>query len=281
MSFLFKFFSFCGKKLFFLKISSKFFIVYTACWMSLLIFSFLAEGQIIQTLTQEIQIETNSKSLAHKRAVSKVSRDLVIKLLGKEKYQAEKRYIEKNIINNQNRYILSVYSSRGKWNDQGKFVFNVSIKVSKDNLKKLLIEHHLFDYSSQGAFCVLPFVSFSNDKLSYSWWLDEGAQELKSLAQSFFDLLTYEFVKVGFYVHDPIFYQIPSAVPPSVLPKKSKSFKSFISLLDFYSCDILLSGHIHTRSSSLGSFLSEEEKKQKAGWNFQSRFFKLKPVIRF
>ena len=224
--------------------------------------------------------------MAHKRAVLEVSRDLVIDLLGEKKYQAKKKYIEQNIIKKDNRYILSVSSSKGKWSDQGKFTFQVSLKISKENLKKLLREHNLFDYS-KGTFCVLPMVSFEeNEGSSYSWWLekksdlDEKSLELKKLAQAFFDLLSRELLKRAFYVQDPLFYQVPRAVPPSLFSAKSKKNKNFHSLMHFYSCDIILLGQVSlgakTKDSLLGSFLSDSEKPDKKELEFSLSAFKIK-----
>ena len=250
----------------------------------LFLFTFASHAQNIQSLQREVQIQTNSKSLAHKMAVLEVSRDLIIDLLGREKYQAKKQYIEQNIIKRENRYLLSVSSSKGEWNDEGKFTFKVSMKISKDNLKKLLMEHNLLGYS-KGTFCVLPLISFLDDSSGkkYSWWLDkkeeldEKSLELKKSVQAFFDLLSRELVKIGFYVQDPLFYQISQAVPPTILPKKDKDFGS---LLDFYSCDIVLSGQVHigkkSSSSLLSSFLKETGKPDKNWLEFSLRAFKVK-----
>ena len=208
------------------------------------------QAQELETLVREIELAVDSKKLAQEKALNEVSRELVTEMIGEKKYIENKKKIEKSIIRNQNRYVLFIRSSSGKFQEQGKFAFTVTIKVSKENLKKLLLENNLF-YDSKGAVCVLPMISFSSyfgeKKEKYFWWLENETAdtELKNIATEFFSLLSKEFIKSGFYALDPIFQRIKEGAPPFALPTKENSAKDFLSLAKFYTCDIILSGRIH------------------------------------
>ena len=229
-----------------LKISSlnRFFILFS------LAFAPVLQAQELETMVLEVELDVDSKKLAQKRALDEVSRDLVLEMLGETKYKANKAKVEKSIIKKQNRYVLSIRSSSGKLQEKGKFAFTVTIKVSKENLKKLLLENNLF-YNSKGAFCVFPIISFTSyfgeKKEKYSWWQNEelADRELTNIAGSFFELLSREFIKFGFYVVDPVFQRIKEGAPSFIIPKNGKSIKSFLPMSEFYTCDIILSGRIH------------------------------------
>ena len=226
----------------------------------------LLQAQELETIVQEVELKTDNKKQAQQKALNDVSRELVMEMLGENKYKESKKKIEKTIIKNQNRYVLSVRSSPGRFQEQGKFAFTITMRVSKENLKKLLLENDLF-YDSKGADCILPAISFSSyfgeKQKKYSWWLDEGTAdlEIKNTAGAFFDVLSREFIKVGFYVIDPIFQRIKAGAPSFVLPKRGKKIKDFISMSNFYNCDIILFGRIHAGP------VSEIES------NFFSKFF--------
>ena len=224
--------------------------------------SFL-QAQEIETITKEVELQVDSKKLAQQKALNEISRELVTEIVGEKKYKENKRKIEKSIIRHQNRYVLFISSSSGKFQDQGKFAFTVKIRVSKENLKQLLLENNLF-YDSKGAFCILPIVSFSSyfegKKETYSWWSDNKIDigGLQNIAGSFFDLLSREFIKAGFYVIDPVFQRIKDGAPSFIFPKKGNRAKDFLAMAEFYTCDIVLSGRIHAghRSKLSANFFS-------------------------
>lgn len=253
-----------------------------------------AQAQSVETIVEEIQLKSDSKQLAQKEALDKISRDLVIEMIGEKKYKEEKKKIETYIIRNKNRYILSVRSSSPVLQDSGDFSSSVTVKVSKENLKNLLLNHHLF-YNSEGSFCLLPLVSFSSSfsktEKSYSWWLkNSSGQEsvlLKQMANSFFQLLSEELIKQGFYVLNPVFQRIAEGVPPSVLPRRGSRVRNFIPLAKFFSCDIILLGYVRSGSpsfsktstlTSLFSFKKENENLKMSQYftNFSFNVFNIK-----
>lgn len=223
----------------------------------------------LETVTKEVHLKTDSKQLAQKSALDELSREVVIDMIGEDKYNEEKSKIEKSILKNRNRYILSTRASKPVSQDNGDFSFMVTATVSKDNLKKLLLDNNLF-YSSKGSFCLIPVVSFSthfqSKEKTYSWWLASSGDKidpvLQKMAVSFFDLLSQELIKQGFYLLNPIFQRMNEGTPSSVLPGRRSRVRDFVPLSEFYTCDIILSGHIQSgnltsqRSSILSHLFS-------------------------
>ena len=244
--------------------------------------SHLLQAQDVETIVKEIELKIDSKKLAQEKALNETSRLLVEEMLGDKKYKENKRKIEKTIITHQNRYVLFVQSSSGKFQDKGKFLFTVTIKVSKNNLKKLLLENNLF-YDSKGAGCILPMISFSyffgGKRENNSWWLEgqSADTELKGLAGDFFSLLSREFIKSGFYALDPVFQRIKEGAPSFVLPKKGVSVRRFLPLAQFYTCDIVLFGRIHAGQADEveSSFFSKlfSSKKSKVSLVYSESYF--------
>ena len=240
--------------------------------MSVLLFILFLFGfvhaQSVETFVREVHLKTDSKQQAHERAINELSKKLVTDIIGADKYKQEKQKIKSSIIRNRNRYILSTSSSKPVLQDNGNFTSTVTIKVSRENLRNLLLEHNLF-YASQGSFCLLPVVSFASyfdgEKKSYSWWLKADSEKpemlLKQMAASFFELLSEELIKKGFYSLNPTFQKMHEGAPSRILPKKSSRVQDFAPLAEFYTCDIILSGHVQVgepfnSSSGLTSFFS-------------------------
>ena len=220
---------------------------------------FVLSAQNVETYTKEVELEIDNKKLAQEKALNEISRNLVIEILGRSGYLKQKRKVEKHIIKNRNKYILSIGSSSGQMGETGKFPFTVNIKISKSNLKALLLEHKLLN-ASKGSYCILPALSFSSHfnqkKQSWSWWKkdqDRSFVELEKTAGIFFESLGKELTKTGFYLLDPVFHKIIQSTPSSVLPKKRR-FKDFASLSQFYSCDIILTGFVNTGENLEGGY---------------------------
>ena len=232
------------------------------------IFSLSSFAGSIETYKKTIELETDNKKIAQDIILSQVSRELIINILGGKEYQKQRSKIEKHIIKNKNRYILSIDSSSGYREETGKFSFIVNIKVSKSNLKSML-KRYSFLKNHRSSYCLLPLISFSShfgkQKHTWSWWNLEKKESSnmfsynKQLAQFFFDSLGKEFTKIGFYFIDPVFQRTAQAIPAFILPQKNKKMKHFKPIINFYSCDIILSGVIHTGKSMGGaSFLSND-----------------------
>ena len=215
----------------------------------LLFFCFSVSAQI-ETRELEIRTEVDDKELAIQKAVHQVSRDFVKHLMGAKKYNENKSRIEQKIIKNKNRYILFVKTSVPELQEEGSYLTRVTLGVSEENLTALLLENNLF-YSSSGASCVLPAITFrANDRKSskkeeLSWWKKSKKENplLYNLSEIFYSTLSESFIPGGFYVIDPVFSRLSEAVPSSVLPTRS-SARQFRKFAEFLSCDLILSGTV-------------------------------------
>ena len=255
---------------------------------------FLHAKEDTQTLVKEIYLDTDNRTHARLQAINEISRTLVKEMTGEDKYNKEKQKIEDSIIKKQNRYILSTSTSSPVLQESGEFLFQVTIRVSKANLKNLLLEHNLF-YDSQDSLCVFPFISFQSDVSktlkNYSWWLggsNTGQTFLRKLAALFFDRLSEKLISTGFYVIDPVFQNLGGALSLNTAdkPNSPKNLialarfythaaltrkagpEDFISLAEFYSCNLILSGYIKVldalqESESLINWPSVFNKKDK------------------
>ena len=219
----------------------------------LIVLSSQAFAMSVETYQKTIDLDTDNKKQAQKIALNQASRELIIQMLGQKEYSKKKSQIEKKIIKNKNRYVLSISSSSGELQDTGKFRFSVTIKISKNNLRDLLKSSSVVKVS-RSSYCIIPLITFSSEleeknKQTWFWWkLEQSSEESfstqKKLAETFFRTLSRDFTKLGFYFIDPVFQKTVQAVPESLLPKRSKKMKHFNSLVHFYSCDIILSGSI-------------------------------------
>ena len=215
-----------------------------------LFFCFSVSAGTIETRELDITTETGDKSSAIEKAVQQVSRDFVKHLMGKEKYKKNRSLIERKIIKNKNRYILFVKTSAPKAREEGDYLTKVTLGVSEENLTALLLENNLF-YSSAGASCILPAITFktvrkqNRRKEALSWWEnnEEKPPLLQNLSEVFYSALSEAFVPAGFYVMDPVFSRLSQSVPSSVLPAKN-SARQFRKLTDFLNCDLILSGNL-------------------------------------
>ena len=256
-----------------------------ALFFSFFLFYF-APADGLESLSKEVYINSDSKQLAQQTALNEFSRELVLQMIGQKKYEKERRKVEKAIIQNQNRYILSTRSSPPVLQEDGKFLSMVTIQFSKENLKNLLLEHHLF-YAEKSSFCVLPLLSFAlsfdGKKEIWSWQKKnrEGQSPvpvLKNMTKSFFELLSRELIKTGFFPLDPVFQKMAEGAPSAVWPKKSSRARDFIPLAHFFRCDIILfgsvqAGDIGNNLSFLGEWFSTfKEKKEKPPSSSSSYF---------
>ena len=213
----------------------------------LIYFSFSSFSQTIKEFRIDITTAQGEKKTAITKAVNQISRQFVESFLGKEKYQENEEKIKKTIFKNQNRYILFSKSSKSIPQNDGKFLTTVTLGISEQNLKGLLLEHNLF-YKSHGSLCVLPVIAFTVDlgkKESYLWWSppEQKSTLPKSLAKNFHSSLSLHVTKSGFYSADPIFSRFHEALPLVILNGKEKS-KNLKSLVGFLQCHIVLSGKV-------------------------------------
>ena len=243
-------------------------------FFSLFLFSLSSFSEVLE---REVILDTDSKALAGKEASKEVSIELVKEMIGEKKYEKNQDKIDKSILSESFRYILSSQASSPETDEEGKFVFVVKLQVSQENLKKLLLKHDLF-YESSGSSCLLPVVSFQShfkEKKKFNWWEKEKTEEklknkkdkkpenfnLKNLAGEFFEKLQTALVFRGFYVLNPVSLKLSRSTPSFALPKGKIKPKKFEALAKYHDCDIVFysyvqMGKLKKTSSALLDFFS-------------------------
>lgn len=218
------------------------------CLFCIFFITFQTVAQTIDSFERQISLKQNSRSLMHKQAIEYVSKELIIDMIGLEKFQKQEQVFLEIISKQANRYILFAQSSKIQQDSDGNFNSIVKLKASKNNLKKLLLDHNLF-YKSQGSFCLIPFISFtsylSQDKPSRTWWMPKAIQHdlLKPAQTAFFNQLNKTLILKGFYSLNPVFQKISQQAPSSLL-SSHLNLKNFTALARFYSCDLALIGKV-------------------------------------
>ncbi len=212
-------------------------------------FSFHSVSQNVERMEVEIITDEINRRLITEKALEDVSRNFVKNFLGEDKFNNEKYKIEKNIIKNNDRYILFTKIGKSIEQKDGTYLTKVSLGLSRDNLQSLLVEHNLF-YASQGASCVLPIVMFKTNikkkEDKYKWWKQPFRKKenlTQRLAKVFYSSLNQELIKNGFYSIDPIFSRTYESTPKVFLPNGNRT-KHFMNLSKFLTCDIILSGTV-------------------------------------
>ena len=168
---------------------SFFFLFCPVLLFSILFSPSLLFAQNIELIDKEITLNTDQLNVARAKALKEIALQLTREVMGEERYLKEQVKINRFIIPGKNRYILSSQLSPPVLTETGAFEWTVKAKVSRENLKKLLLEHDLF-YTSKGASCVLPlvyFISYLRDEgegdqtgtaTAHSWlWWKELAQQ--------------------------------------------------------------------------------------------------------
>lgn len=128
-------------------------------------------------------------------------------LIGETKFQMQLERIKKKILPQASRYILSSKDS-GLIQIQGKFQLALTLKVSPNNLKDLLLAEGLL-YEFQGAPRVLPAFSLfdaTTQQRFFLWTRSALTPEqnfLKLQAQKFNEAFVEQFKKGGFVYVDP------------------------------------------------------------------------------
>ena len=215
----------------------------------LLLLNSLAFGKDLEKMTLEVISDTEDKNQAIYQVVEQVSKDFVKEFIGEKRYEENIARIEKEIISNKNRYILFAKALSVTSQEDGKYSIKILVGVSKKNLKNLLLEYNLF-YSSDGAHCVLPAVSLvfkDEEKETHYWWKKKSNKKtsdtVKNLYQVFYNYLSKDLIKIGFYAENPLLARFSLSVPSSVFPKRT-TIGQFKKLSEFLNCDIIMSGQL-------------------------------------
>lgn len=170
--------------------------------------------------TQESQ--TLAKKEIQEQGVLNISEALIRELIGDEKFQKNKSFIQNKIVKQSAKYI-PVMKQGDVSGVPGAFKLKMEFKVSLQNLKQLLLENNLLNESDVDA-VMLPLVAIQDSGRSYAWWMDtssggsiEGQTERPAfyvgLDRHFERTIRKAFFKRGFYVLKPTENNLAAFLP--------------------------------------------------------------------
>jgi len=148
----------------------------------------MAAYQVSQSLQK---VESEDIREARKTAMSNGIRDVTLnqvsKMLGESRFKGSLSDIKKKVLTHQQKFIpFSQIKSQKPV--EGGFEFNVEVKVSQLDLRKVLRTAGLLS-SSEKTGTIFPFVEFNDhvDGESYKWWLpqEETRLGLRQVAREF------------------------------------------------------------------------------------------------
>lgn len=148
------------------------------CIVLCLLWATLAFGQKQVLIDRVIEGRSDNTNPVAARAeittqgTERVVEGLVKEIIGESKYARNKSVIMQKVVRNSSRFIP--FARPGELQPDGAgFKMTLALKLSVDDLQKLLLENGLF-YESDTMPVVMPLIRWM-DKLnsrSYSWWMD-------------------------------------------------------------------------------------------------------------
>ena len=226
-------------------------------WLSTLALSFLVA---LPAMTQKINLvervyetqskETNpvvAKAKMMTEATEKAAEDLIKEIIGEAKFSRNRALINEKIMKFSSRYIP--YTKPGEitpLQPEG-FKMTLTLKVSVDDLQKMLLENGLF-YANDGTPIVLPFVRFT-DKVSFKsfgWWSEPETPQkvfLQKEDRNFEDVLKTAFGRNSFYSLKPLVTKYYSFLPEA-FHQENLRVEDLQTIAQKLGAQIILSGDV-------------------------------------
>lgn len=190
-----------------------------------LLLSLSAQAQKLELLERTAEVQTKEKNPVTARAAltsqatDKISEDLIKEIIGEAKYNRNRSLIQTKVIRHSARYVP--FSKPGELKNlepagEG-FKMAVTLRISVDDLQKLLLENGLF-YESDATPVVLPTIKWVDrvGAKSFSWWSEaETTNEafLIKEAKTFEESMREQLFKKGFYSLRPLNLKFHSLIP--------------------------------------------------------------------
>ena len=189
------------------------------------------------------------------KAVAAISKEIIVEMIGEEKYQQKKSLIDTKIIKLYAKYIPLLHQKATK-KEKETYLSTVKLSVSIDTLRAMLLEQGLL-YESGHVPILLPMVAFHlNRKAPFRWWFGFSSDldpKIEKKLHSFHSILQKTFFNKGFYSFRPHFFCFACNVSyirnTSFL--QSQEIKQFA---DFFNSELVLSGDLKIHSDRKKSF---------------------------
>ena len=167
------------------------------------------ERQMSETSSEAVNPVEAKKEISDK-IIRKISEEVIIELIGLEKYNQSKSVIESKILSQSPRYVA--YQKNSEVQIEGEKLFKMSsqIKISVEALKNILNSQGLVGQAS-GNPIIVPFIEFIQTDSSnrYAWWeIDSSESQKKNVlspqAVRVENMMAEASLKEGLYLFCPI-----------------------------------------------------------------------------
>lgn len=214
-----------------------------------------AQGSSLVERLVEVQTKEKNPGLARSilmnQASEKVSQELILEIIGEQKYQKNRSLILNKIVKKSAAYLPFIKSGDLKEvtpEQGGGYQLSLSVKANLDMLQNLLLENGLF-YDESSLATILPLIQWQDQVQSknFSWWTqaDDDKNKVFLVKQSRFleQVLQDSFLRSGFFVMKPQVFAFDSMLSSE---HKSESLNSDIlsQLSSAFGAQILLQGKV-------------------------------------
>lgn len=219
--------------------------------------SVLAFGQASSLVERLVDVQTKEKnpgiarSILMNQASEKVSEELILEIVGEQKYQKNRSLILNKVVKKSAAYLPFIKSGDLKEippEQGGGYQLSLSVKANLDLLQNLLLENGLF-YDESSLATVLPFIQWQDQVQSknFSWWTQDGDDKnkvfLAKQSRLLEQVLQDSFLRTGFFIMKPQVFGFDSTLSSE---HKSESLNSEVlsQLTLAFSAQILLQGKV-------------------------------------
>jgi hypothetical protein len=206
------------------------------------------------------RLKTQASQEIVDEAIERTSLKYISEIIGDAKAQKNLSLIRNKVIKESGKYVLYIKTDKLKADRENpsKKVMNVSLKLSLDNLRKILLSNGLL-YKTEGSPKVLPLIVFDDRKNSefFSWWMGSATSSyLRNTTKSFYSKIRQSFQQKMFYSALPIENNYATLVPEA-LRLENPRLQDALVLGEYFSSDIIVKGKV--RLQPVSSFSDQIE----------------------
>ncbi len=176
----------------------------------------------------------------------------VIELIGEEKYNKNRAFINTLVLKQAAKFIPVATPSKMKRAADGSYSMSVNLKLSAGSLRSILQKNGLL-YERDGQARILPMIAWEDriNSQHFSWWTSQGGGTNAFLQQLDSDLnksLYNEFAQRGFYSFQPLSFPLASLIPSNFVSERLRT-SDFQFYGDLLQSDIVATGSVEIVSN--------------------------------
>ena len=198
------------------------------------------------------------------RAIKYISKEIIVEMIGEERYRQNQSLIDVKIIKFYSKYI-PLLNQKDTLKVGDRYKSTVKLSFSTKTLKAMLLKEGLL-YEGDHVPIILPMVTFHIEKeVPFQWWMESNVEpEMGKYVHSFHSILQKAFFEKGFYSFRPYFFCFFCSVPilRSTSFLYSQEIKQFASL---FNSELVLIGSVYIKPPSnrkKGTYLLDWQARQ-------------------